>query len=140
MITVAATGCFDVLHVGHIRLLEWAKTAGDRLIVGINSDRSIKILKGPLRPINNQTDRIRMLEALRCVDAVHVFGNIDAAEFLLREKPDIWVKGNDYNMDKLSDAEKAAVKSYGGQIQFCPYPVQISSSGILAAMSVVLDA
>ena len=140
MITVAATGCFDVLHVGHIRLLEWAKTAGHRLIVGINSDESIQRLKGPLRPINNMSDRAKMLKALRCVDEVFVFPELDAAAFLLQYQPDIWVKGNDYNMDKLSDAEKAAVKSYGGQIQFCPYPVAISSSGILAAMSVVMDA
>ena len=139
MTTIAATGCFDVLHVGHIRLLEWAKAAGDRLIVGINSDASIRQLKGALRPINCEMDRIKMLTALRCVDGVMVFNELDASQFLLRLKPDIWVKGNDYNLDKLTATEKAAVASYGGRIQFCPYKVDISSSGIVAAMAVVVD-
>lgn len=140
MTTVAATGCFDVLHAGHVRLLEWARNAGDRLIVGINSDSSIRQIKGPLRPINCAADRFAMLRALRCVDQVLVFQETDAAAFLLQHKPDIWVKGNDYNMDKLSAAEKAAVASYHGQIQFCPYRNEVSSSGLIAAMSVVVDA
>lgn len=139
MTTIAATGCFDVLHAGHVRLLQWAKAAGDRLIVGINSDSSIRQLKGPLRPINCELDRITMLQALRCVDQVTSFNELDAAEFLRLVKPDIWVKGSDYTLDKLSAAERAAVESYGGRIQLCPYKVDISSSGIIAAASVVLD-
>lgn len=139
MTTIAATGCFDVLHVGHVRLLEWAKAAGDRLIVGINSDASIRQLKGPLRPINCELDRVRMLQALRCVDKVIVFKEQDAANFLLEYKPDIWVKGSDYNLDKLSAAEKAAVLSYCGRIHFCPQMSDTRSSGLIASMSVVLD-
>ena len=94
---IIVNGTFDILHVGHIQLLEYARSLGDQLLVCIDSDRRVKELKGDSRPINNQYDRIRMLVALRCVDMVWVF---DTKEKLIEQikiyQPDIMVKGSDY--------------------------------------------
>lgn len=115
MTLVATTGCFDLFHVGHLQALEWAAAQGDRLIVGINSDASIRQLKGPTRPIIPQAHRKRILEAIRCVHAVFVFDEPNASGFLRTHQPDIWVKGAEYD-GKLHQDEIAAAK----EIRFCP--------------------
>ncbi|RKN40092.1 D-glycero-beta-D-manno-heptose 1-phosphate adenylyltransferase [Streptomyces hoynatensis] len=116
---VAAGGCFDLLHAGHVQFLENARRTGDCLIVCVNSDASIRRLKGPGRPLNPAADRMRVLAGLGCVDAVLEFGE-DTPEALLRRlRPDVWVKGGDYRVDDLPEA--AALREWGGQTLVLPY-------------------
>lgn len=98
---VFTNGCFDILHVGHIRLLEYAKSLGGYLIVGLNSDKSVKKLKGDKRPINNQNDRKRILESLKAVDEVIIFDEETPLELILKIKPQIVVKGGDYKKEQV---------------------------------------
>jgi D-beta-D-heptose 7-phosphate kinase / D-beta-D-heptose 1-phosphate adenosyltransferase len=93
---VFTNGCFDILHVGHIQYLEQSKNLGDRLVVGLNSDASVRRLKGPSRPVNSQADRKRMLEALRCVDEVVIFDEDTPYDLIVSLQPDIVTKGGDY--------------------------------------------
>lgn len=118
--TVVATGgCFDLLHAGHVGLLQNARRTGDCLIVLVNSDASVRRLKGAGRPLNPMTDRLRVLTGLGCVDAVAVFDE-DTPERLLRGlRPDVWVKGGDYNVESLPEA--AALREWGGQALVLPY-------------------
>ncbi|MEU9206651.1 PfkB family carbohydrate kinase [Streptomyces sp. NPDC048415] len=118
--TVVATGgCFDLLHAGHVGLLESARGIGDCLIVCLNSDASLTRLKGPGRPLNPVADRIRVLEALGSVDAVAVFDEDTPREVLSRLRPDVWVKGGDYSVQDLPEAE--ALRAWGGQAVVLPY-------------------
>ncbi|OAH12707.1 D-glycero-beta-D-manno-heptose 1-phosphate adenylyltransferase [Streptomyces jeddahensis] len=118
--TVVATGgCFDLLHAGHVGLLQNARRTGDCLIVCVNSDACVRRLKGPGRPINPVADRVRVLAGLGCVDAVAVFDE-DTPEALLRQlRPHLWVKGGDYSADALPEA--AALREWGGQAIVLPY-------------------
>lgn len=113
---VATNGCFDLLHVGHVRILQAAKKLGDVLVVGLNNDLSVQKLKGPTRPINNEADRAEILASLNCVDYVCIFPEETAVEFLKAAKPHIYVKGSDYHTDTLP--ETAVVESLGGRIEF----------------------
>src|SRR5437762_1103972 len=90
---VATNGCFDLLHVGHVRYLKAARALGDALIVGINSDESVRSLKGANRPVNNQSDRTEIVAALECVDLVTIFPEERATKFLQFAAPDVYVKG-----------------------------------------------
>src|SRR5438309_10682499 len=92
---VATNGCFDLLHVGHVRYLNAARALGDALIVGINGDESVRELKGLGRPVNNQSDRAEIIAALECVDLVAIFPELRATRFLELAAPDIYVKGGD---------------------------------------------
>ncbi|WP_461031087.1 D-glycero-beta-D-manno-heptose 1-phosphate adenylyltransferase, partial [Streptomyces sparsus] len=127
--TVVATGgCFDLLHAGHVGLLEAARQAGDCLVVCLNSDDSVRRRKGPGRPIVPLADRVRVLSALECVDAVAVFEE-DTPEAVLAElRPDIWIKGGDYVYDELPEA--ALLKEWGGQVLLLPYLEGRSSTGL----------
>lgn len=98
---IFTNGCFDIIHVGHIRLLEFAKTLGSKLVVGLNSDVSIKRLKGLERPINNQADRAVLLSAIKYVDEVIIFEEDTPYDLITLIKPDIIVKGGDYTSDKV---------------------------------------
>ncbi|WP_030606438.1 D-glycero-beta-D-manno-heptose 1-phosphate adenylyltransferase [Streptomyces sclerotialus] len=116
---VAAGGCFDLLHAGHVALLQAARRAGDCLIVCLNSDASVRRRKGEERPIVPAADRVRVLQALGCVDAVTVFEE-DTPEQVLRElRPHIWVKGGDYALTRMPEAE--ALEGWGGQVMLLPY-------------------
>ncbi|MCF6522661.1 D-glycero-beta-D-manno-heptose 1-phosphate adenylyltransferase [Streptomyces sp. JJ36] len=118
--TVVATGgCFDLLHAGHVGLLENARRTGDCLIVCVNSDASVRRLKGPGRPLNPLDDRVRVLSGLSSVDAVAVFAEDTPEPLLRRLRPDIWVKGGDYRADELPEA--AALGEWGGQALVLPY-------------------
>ena len=101
VITVFTNGCFDILHVGHIQYLEQSKNLGDRLIVGLNSDESVRRLKGPTRPFNSQDDRRRMLKALRCVDEVVIFYDDTPYDLIVSLEPDIITKGGDYRPEDV---------------------------------------
>jgi rfaE bifunctional protein nucleotidyltransferase chain/domain len=118
--TVVATGgCFDLLHVGHVRTLEAARAFGDRLVVLLNSDASVRRLKGPGRPVVRQDDRAAMLRALRCVDAVIVFEEDTPTAALERLRPEVWAKGGDYAGEDLPEA--GALASWGATIVLLPY-------------------
>jgi D-beta-D-heptose 7-phosphate kinase/D-beta-D-heptose 1-phosphate adenosyltransferase len=98
---VFTNGCFDILHVGHVKLLQYSKSLGDKLIVGLNSDLSIKKIKGEKRPINNEYDRKILLESLKYVDEVIIFEEDTPIELIKQIKPDIIVKGGDYNPEQV---------------------------------------
>jgi len=98
---IATNGCFDVLHVGHLRYLQESKNLGDILVVGLNSDSSVKALKGSSRPINSQLDRAELLLGLKPVDFVIIFEETDACNFLNKVKPDVYTKGGDYSPEEL---------------------------------------
>lgn len=117
---VATNGCFDILHRGHVTYLKKARELGDILIVGVNSDRSVRELKGEGRPVNCQEDRAAVLAALEVVDAVVIFDDLRAQKFLLTLRPDTWVKGGDYTDETLDAQEVAAVKYGGGDVVIVP--------------------
>lgn len=116
---VTTNGCFDILHVGHVRYLEKTKTFGDYLIVLLNSDKSVKSIKGPSRPVNNETDRAEILSALRCVDYVVLFDEDSPRNLLDEMKPDVYTKGADYTMETLPEAD--IMKKNGTRVEFIDF-------------------
>lgn len=123
-------GCFDLLHIGHITVLEQARRLGDRLIVAINSDASVRNLKGPTRPIVAEAERARILAAMAAVDAVVIFDEPTPLELIVSLKPDVLVKGGDYDPDAVVGARE--IQSWGGQVRIVPLVEGISTT-ILAA-------
>ena len=113
---VFTNGCFDIIHAGHVRYLTTAKNFGDVLIVGLNTDESVRKLKGASRPINNQDDRAEVLLGLKAVDHVIFFGEQTAESLIAEVKPDIYVKGGDYTLETLPEAK--IVQKYGGRVEF----------------------
>lgn len=113
---VFTNGCFDLLHAGHVTYLEAARALGDVLVLGLNTDASVRENKGPTRPINNEIDRARVVGALRAVDYVVLFGEKTAETIIAKVRPDIYVKGGDYTLDTLPEAK--IVQSYGGRVEF----------------------
>jgi rfaE bifunctional protein nucleotidyltransferase chain/domain len=113
---VATNGCFDLLHAGHVNYLEAARNLGDCLLVGLNSDASVRALKGAGRPVNSEHDRAVVLAALAAVDAVVVFPEANALDLLRRARPDIYAKGGDYTIETINQEERRFVESYGGQV------------------------
>ena len=128
--TVVATGgCFDLLHGGHLATLEAARALGDCLVVLLNSDESVRRLKGDDRPLVEESDRAAVLEALRCVDAVVVFEEDSPVESLRRLRPDIWVKGGDYEASELPESE--VVGQHGGRTVILPYVAGRSTTRLI---------
>lgn len=126
---VMATGVFDLLHIEHVLLLEFARRQGYHLLVGINSDESVQRIKGPHRPIISCVHRMLMLEALRCVDDVTTFSE-DTPERLVRQwKPDILVKGHDYEDKPVPEA--AILAEWGGRLVIAPTTGRVSTSKII---------
>jgi len=113
---VVTNGCFDILHLGHVNYLEEAAGLGDMLLVGVNSDRSVREIKGEGRPINPEMDRALVLAGLASVGAVCVFDEVDAQNLLSRVRPDIYVKGGDYNLETINQPERRLVESHGGKV------------------------
>lgn len=126
---VFTNGCFDLLHIGHITLLEQARRFGDRLIVAINSDDSVRRLKGPSRPIVSENDRARVLAALAAVDAVAIFDEPTPLELVLAVQPHVLVKGGDYNSDTVVGARE--VQSWGGEVKIVALVEGISTTRLL---------
>lgn len=128
---VWTNGCFDLLHVGHVRSLRDAKALGDILVVGINSDASVRTIKGPTRPVVDQDDRAELLSALEPVDCVTIFDETEPSAILAIVKPDIHCKGAEYADDKRPVPERAVVEAYGGRVCFLPLHEGRSTTAML---------
>ena len=132
--TVAfANGCFDLLHVGHTRYLQGARAEGDLLVVGINADASVRKLKGPSRPLQNEQDRALLVAALHVVDWVVVFTEDTVDKLLLALKPDVHCKGTDYTEETVPERE--TVRSYGGRVAIVGDPKDHNTSTFLARLA-----
>jgi rfaE bifunctional protein nucleotidyltransferase chain/domain len=127
-----ANGCFDLLHVGHVRYLTAASLEADRLIVAVNDDESMRGLKGPGRPVLPQADRAELVAALRAVDYVVVFPEPTVTPLLELIKPDVHCKGTDYTVDTVP--ERAAVRAYGGRVAIVGDPKDHSTRDLLARL------
>jgi rfaE bifunctional protein nucleotidyltransferase chain/domain len=135
---VLTNGVFDLLHLGHVTYLEQARTLGDILVVGVNSDASTRAIKGPTRPLMPEEARTAVLAALRCVDYVTVFGEPTAEALVATLRPEIYVKGGDYtstpggtSVDESRLPEAHLVREYGGQVRLLPYRAGYSTSALL---------
>jgi len=128
---VATNGCFDLLHVGHVRYLQAARALGGVLIVGLNSDRSVHELKGTARPITTQNDRAEILASLECVDLITIFPEIRATKFLAAVRPAVYVKGGDYTSETLDQEERAQLKHIGAEICLIPFEAGYSTSALI---------
>jgi D-beta-D-heptose 7-phosphate kinase/D-beta-D-heptose 1-phosphate adenosyltransferase len=126
---VFTNGCFDILHSGHVAFLQQARALGDVLIVGVNSDASVRRLKGETRPINNQADRVAVLAALEAVDHVVLFDEDTPERLISQIRPDVHVKGSDYTIDRLPEAR--IVQSYGGKVVILPLVEGKSTTAIV---------
>ncbi|HOK05267.1 MAG TPA: adenylyltransferase/cytidyltransferase family protein [Victivallales bacterium] len=128
---VFTNGCFDLIHRGHAEYLMKARTYADFLIVGINSDNSIKKLKGPDRPLCKQEDRAYLLASFYFVDAVVIFNQVRCTKLMKLIKPDIYVKGGDYNINNINQEEKEALLESGTKIKFIPFIGNFSTTFLL---------
>ena len=128
---VATNGCFDLLHVGHVRYLQAARATGDALVVGINGDESTRELKGQGRPLNTEKNRAEVLAALECVDLVSIFPDVRAVRFLELVAPDIYVKGGDYTVDSLDPSERQVLKRIGADIRIIPLETGYSTTSLV---------
>ena len=126
---VFTNGCFDILHVGHVRYLQEARALGDLLVLGLNSDLSVKKLKGETRPVQNESDRAEILASLACVDFVVVFGEETPLELIKQVQPDILVKGGDWPVDKIVGAKEVLAR--GGQVKSLKFHPGRSTTSIL---------
>src|SRR2546423_1259942 len=128
---VFTNGCFDLLHVGHVRYLQAARALGDALLVAINGDESVRALKGEGRPLNRAEDRAELIAALECVDHVVIFPEVRATQLLEIVRPAIYVKGGDYTEDSLHADERAALERIGTEIRILPFEAGHSTSRLL---------
>ena len=130
---VFTNGCFDILHVGHIRLLKKAKSLGDHLVVGLNSDSSIKRLKGQKRPINEEAYRYEVLSAIKYIDEVIMFNEMAPISLIRSIQPDVYVKGAEWKNKGIPEEE--FVKEYGGRVVFVEYEVRISTTDLIGRIT-----
>ena len=130
---VFANGCFDILHVGHVRYLEAAKALGDLLVVGINTDAQVRVLKGTGRPFVPERERAEIIASLRAVDLVTIFPEPTVETLLLAIRPDVHAKGTDYTTDTVPERE--IVRSYGGRVAIVGDPKDHSSSNMVVMLN-----
>lgn len=134
---VWTNGCYDILHAGHVLYLQKARQLGDLLIVGLNSDESIRMTKGPLRPIVAQNERAIVISALACVDYVIIFNEDSPVNIISALQPDVYAKGGDYTLDTINQVERHLVENYGGEIALLP---GIAGSSTTAVINKILRA
>lgn len=132
MTLVFTNGVFDVLHVGHVRYLESARALGDALVVAINSDATVRALKGAGRPLMNQSDRAEILAAMRAVSYVTIFDDVSPRSLITELLPDVLVKGGDYALDEIHGREE--VEAAGGRVVSLPFVEGVSTSAIIERM------
>lgn len=128
-----ANGCFDILHAGHVRYLQGARTLGDVLVVGVNSDAQVSRLKGPGRPVLPENERAELVAWLQAVDFVTIFTEPTVTELLIAIQPDVHAKGTDYTVETVP--ERDVVRSYGGRVAIVGDPKDHSTSEILKKVS-----
>ena len=128
---VFTNGCFDLLHVGHVRYLDTARALGDALLVAINGDESVRALKGEGRPLNRAKARAELIAALESVDHVVIFPEVRATQLLAIVRPAIYVKGGDYTKDSLHAEERATLEQVGAEIRILPFAAGHSTSLLL---------
>ena len=126
---VFTNGCFDLLHIGHVRYLEKAKALGDVLVVGVNSDTSVRKLKGPQRPILSEEERTEILSGLGCVDYVTLFNEMDPLKLITSLHPDVLVKGGDWAKEQIVGRE--VVERSGGEVVIIPFVGKASTSTLI---------
>lgn len=131
---VFTNGCFDLLHVGHVRYLQAARALGDALLVAVNGDASVRALKGPTRPVNAEQDRAEVLAALGCVDFVVLFDTERVTELVRAIRPHVYAKGGDYTVASLDPGERAALEEVGAEIRILPLVPGKSTTGTLERM------
>lgn len=131
---ICTNGCFDILHAGHVSYLQSARAQGDLLLVGLNSDSSIRQLKGPERPVNPEQDRALVLAALEAVNAVTIFRDLRATHFLELAQPDVYVKGGDLSVEQIPLEERDAVTRAGGRILIMPHIPGRSTTALIDAI------
>jgi D-beta-D-heptose 7-phosphate kinase/D-beta-D-heptose 1-phosphate adenosyltransferase len=129
---VFTNGCFDLLHVGHVRYLKEARAQGDMLVLGLNTDASVRRLKGPERPLQNEQARAEILAALECVDYVTLFDEETPENLIHEVRPDVLVKGGDYTIDKIVGAP--FVQSYGGEVKSLTFVDGFSTTSLIKKM------
>jgi rfaE bifunctional protein nucleotidyltransferase chain/domain len=131
---VLTNGCFDLLHRGHIEYLHQSAALGDLLVVAVNSDASVRQLKGPDRPLNSEDDRAYALASLRCVEAAFVFAGPRLDEEIRRLKPDVYTKAGDYTIESLDAGERAALQGAGTDIRILPFVAGRSTTRLVERM------
>lgn len=131
---VLTNGCFDLLHVGHVRYLQAARALGDALAVAINGDDSVRALKGEGRPLSRESDRAEIIAALECVDHVVIFPEVRATRLLEKARPSIYVKGGDYTPESLNPDERALLEKIGAEIRILPFEPGYSTSELIGKM------
>jgi rfaE bifunctional protein nucleotidyltransferase chain/domain len=131
---VLTNGCFDLLHVGHVRYLQSARALGDALAVAINGDDSVRALKGDGRPLHTENDRAEIVAALECVDYAVLFPEVRVTRVIENVRPAIYVKGGDYTPVSLHPEERAALEKIGAEIRILPFEPGHSTSGLIERM------
>ena len=131
---VVTNGCFDLLHRGHVEYLAAARNRGDALLVLVNSDASVRALKGPERPLNDEVSRVIVLEALKAVDAAVIFDSRRCDRELALLSPDIYAKGGDYTLETMDPAERKALEQAGSRIVFIPFVPGFSTTSTIEKM------
>ncbi|MGE3728647.1 MAG: adenylyltransferase/cytidyltransferase family protein [Candidatus Sericytochromatia bacterium] len=129
---VLTNGCFDLLHIGHVRYLQAAKQQGTHLIIGVNSDRSVSAIKGPTRPLNSEMDRAEVLAALACTDFVTLFDQDTADQLITAVQPDLYLKAGDYTLETLPERE--TLIKLGIEVAFMPFFQGHSTTGLIARL------
>jgi rfaE bifunctional protein nucleotidyltransferase chain/domain len=132
---VFTNGCFDLLHVGHVRYLQAARALGEALVVAVNGDASVRALKGPARPINSEQDRAEVLAALGCVDYVVIFDAERVTELVHEVRPHIYAKGGDYTVERLNAEELWALREVGADIQILPLVPGKSTTALIEKLA-----
>src|SRR5215203_2079285 len=128
---VFTNGCFDLLHVGHVRYLQQARALGDALLIAVNGDASVRALKGPTRPVNQEQDRAEVLAALDCVDFLTVFHAERVTDLVKQIRPQVYAKGGDYTVESLDPGERKTLEDVGAEIRILPLVPGKSTTSIL---------
>ena len=137
---VLTNGVFDLLHTGHLSYLQQARALGDALFVALNSDASVRQLKGPLRPVQGEQERAYALGALACVDGVVIFSEQRLTAEILALAPDLYAKAGDYTLEKLNPEERAALQAVGARIEFLPFLPGFSTTALIAKIQAATSA
>lgn len=132
---VFTNGCFDLLHVGHVRYLAAARALGDALLVAVNGDASVRALKGPSRPVNSEQDRAEVLAALACVDFVTIFHTERVTDLVRAIRPHVYAKGGDYTIDSLNPEERGALEEVRAEVRILPLVAGKSTTGTISRMN-----